>query len=656
MYKSIILNKIEAVKESRALEKSQPTCKDCKPTGHDNKNHYKCRLYKKDKADDGDRYKPETTKFRDQEYQETSKAAAERSGLKQKKKCRSCGSSSHKSKHSPDCPQLILGKLEALTENLGTGFQTFIRKLPVDTCLASGNTQCLTEACVEVSVAYMNAVVEMFEKRVLYYLYFLIQNMCPSMKPDDARLIVKKIWLLICLSDKFAIDFMFNRRRKDSIVGSHNLTLQDFTYSEVESTPRPVFVDPEMPTAKTNQSELYNMYVEYMLRHRQVLFNFYDFQRAEDRFYLYQQKQKAAQIMVNMIINGGKKVKRRPAKFSQDVAKVPLIVFGAGMFGKDGVNLKGDKCRATGVLWRAIKRREKEDEDRQQQQQLPSILIDNVSTHKSISSPPTTTTTATTTTAPTNDAPEFMLVEDDESSSIESDDYKLSLQQRNLPSLSKCYTAPDRSSSNNNNSSRHYDIHQKLNTLESSNLELLLSLETQTRLDAQEKEKERQEREEQMTPPPPPRPTRIKFELPVTPSRSRSPSSRLAYPKARPVRSLPEEGLTANALRHPINPKKPRRAGWRYLFGDRKEEENMDTPLPITLDSRVRLKMRPLPTFGYVRYIGGVEFGKGEYIGVELDHGVGNCDGSIEGKRYFDTDPNRGVFLKRRELEAVPDD
>ncbi|KAI7899133.1 uncharacterized protein BX663DRAFT_554328 [Cokeromyces recurvatus] len=65
--------------------------------------------------------------------------------------------------------------------------------------------------------------------------------------------------------------------------------------------------------------------------------------------------------MVNMTINGGKKIKRRSAKFSQDAAKVPLIVFGAGMFGKDGVNLKGNKCGATGVLLRAIKRREKEE-------------------------------------------------------------------------------------------------------------------------------------------------------------------------------------------------------------------------------------------------------------------------------------------------------
>ncbi|KAI9481087.1 MAG: hypothetical protein EXX96DRAFT_522655 [Benjaminiella poitrasii] len=259
------------------------------------------------------------------------------------------------------------------------------------------------------------------------------------------------------------------------------------------------------------------------------------------------------------------------------------------------------------------------DEERKQpihQQSLPIISIDRVNTREN------NTMTAVS---------DQEMMEDD-SSSMENEEYKLSTQQHkdssHLPSLS-------------------------------NNLELLLSLETQARMDAQaEREKEEERRALEQDKASAPRPTRIKFKLPVTPSRSRSPT-RLAYPKARPIRSLPEEGLTANALRHPVSPKpavKPRRAGWRYLFGDRKDEDEDMIPLPITLDSRVRLKMRPLPTFGYVRYIGGVDFGKGEYIGVELDHGVGNCDGSMKGKRYFDTDPNRGAFLKRHELETVSDD
>ncbi|OBZ85104.1 Dynactin subunit 1 [Choanephora cucurbitarum] len=183
------------------------------------------------------------------------------------------------------------------------------------------------------------------------------------------------------------------------------------------------------------------------------------------------------------------------------------------------------------------------------------------------------------------------------------------------------------------------------------NLELMLSLETQARIDAQaEREREEAERKlEQENLLTPPRPTRIKFELPVTPPRSRSPS-RLAYPRARPIRSLPEEGLTANAARLTNKTKK---SGWRTLF--KGEDEEDDLPTPITIGTRVRLLKRPLPTFGHVRFIGGVHFGKGEWIGIELDHGVGNCDGSIDGQSYFDTDSNRGTFVKRHDLEATSD-
>jgi dynactin complex subunit len=32
---------------------------------------------------------------------------------------------------------------------------------------------------------------------------------------------------------------------------------------------------------------------------------------------------------------------------------------------------------------------------------------------------------------------------------------------------------------------------------------------------------------------------------------------------------------------------------------------------------------------------------------------VGNCDGSMNGQRYFTTDHHRGIFCKRNDLEAV---
>lgn len=120
----------------------------------------------------------------------------------------------------------------------------------------------------------------------------------------------------------------------------------------------------------------------------------------------------------------------------------------------------------------------------------------------------------------------------------------------------------------------------------SHDLDLLLSMETQARMDAlAEKEKTTV------------RMTTIKFDLPPTPPR-------LSYPK---TRSLPEEGSIENERR---SRKKP---SWKSLFGEQVEAY-------VTLEARVRLRLRPLPTFGYVKYIGGVEFGKGEWIGIELDH------------------------------------
>lgn len=113
----------------------------------------------------------------------------------------------------------------------------------------------------------------------------------------------------------------------------------------------------------------------------------------------------------------------------------------------------------------------------------------------------------------------------------------------------------------------------------------------------------------------------ITFELPVTPQRSKSPTA-LAYPKARPIRSLSDDELTINQLRKQPLPRKPRRSGWRLFRENREEDyEPVHNHLPMFIGTRVRLKLRPLPTFGYVKYIGNVHFDTGEYIGVELDFG-----------------------------------
>ncbi|ORE17029.1 hypothetical protein BCV71DRAFT_265135 [Rhizopus microsporus] len=50
--------------------------------------------------------------------------------------------------------------------------------------------------------------------------------------------------------------------------------------------------------------------------------------------------------------------KWKPAKFQMEREKVPLVVFGAEMFGKDLRKLKGNRRGVSGVFWRALKGRE----------------------------------------------------------------------------------------------------------------------------------------------------------------------------------------------------------------------------------------------------------------------------------------------------------
>jgi hypothetical protein len=169
-------------------------------------------------------------------------------------------------------------------------------------------------------------------------------------------------------------------------------------------------------------------------------------------------------------------------------------------------------------------------------------------------------------------------------SPLPSHDLDLQLPDTNRPMLTTCKSAPD-------------DLPGQQNS--TNNLTTVLSLPPQPDLLS-------------------PRPTHITFALPVTPQRSKSPSA-IAYPKARPVRSLSDDEMTVNQARHTT--RRPRRSGWR-LFHDRDDDnEPVHQHLPIFVGTRVRLKLRPLPTVGTVRYIGAVHFDTGEYIGVELDYG-----------------------------------
>lgn len=167
-------------------------------------------------------------------------------------------------------------------------------------------------------------------------------------------------------------------------------------------------IESQIPTPKTTDLESYKNHIQYLFEHINKLLNYYDFSKTKNAFFLYQGRKRAGEIMVNMLIGGtakynkekrGKKNKKKkrhkkkkkpqekedessiesekkPAEKEQDTVqhkksdkwkperyhhkplKIPLIVFGTGMFNKDHVKLKGNRVGVTGLLYRTLKKRE----------------------------------------------------------------------------------------------------------------------------------------------------------------------------------------------------------------------------------------------------------------------------------------------------------
>ncbi|XP_030225814.1 kinesin-like protein KIF13A isoform X2 [Gadus morhua] len=57
---------------------------------------------------------------------------------------------------------------------------------------------------------------------------------------------------------------------------------------------------------------------------------------------------------------------------------------------------------------------------------------------------------------------------------------------------------------------------------------------------------------------------------------------------------------------------------------------------------------------GTVHYVGGVEFAKGIWVGLQLDMALGKHNGTVQGRVYFRCPPGRGVFVKPSRLTKGP--
>ncbi|KAG0745543.1 hypothetical protein G6F29_009683 [Rhizopus arrhizus] len=76
-------------------------------------------------------------------------------------------------------------------------------------------------------------------------------------------------------------------------------------------------------------------------------------------------------------------------------------------------------------------------------------------------------------------------------------------------------------------------------------------------------------------------------------------------------------------------------------------------PLTIQIGSKVKLFLRPLPIIGTVKFIGQVHFDQGDWLGLEFTEQVGNCDGSYQGQRYFETRYLCALFVRREEVLLI---
>ncbi|XP_066145271.1 CAP-Gly domain-containing linker protein 1 isoform X3 [Euwallacea fornicatus] len=78
------------------------------------------------------------------------------------------------------------------------------------------------------------------------------------------------------------------------------------------------------------------------------------------------------------------------------------------------------------------------------------------------------------------------------------------------------------------------------------------------------------------------------------------------------------------------------------------------THVDYKIGDRVIIKSSQGSKVGIVRFIGITEFAAGEWVGVELDEPKGKNDGSVNGIRYFDCQPNFGLFSPVSKVSKSP--
>ncbi|ORZ01113.1 hypothetical protein BCR43DRAFT_486405 [Syncephalastrum racemosum] len=140
-----------------------------------------------------------------------------------------------------------------------------------------------------------------------------------------------------------------------------------------------------------------------------------------------------------------------------------------------------------------------------------------------------------------------------------------------------------------------------------------------------------------------PRRSRLRFQLPETPQRYHT----ISVP--------PTRSNSKNRSRSPLHKYRLRLSTSSSGSSSEDNASDEETPTRVVpmLGTKVELLRRPLPMQGVIKYIGPVEFAKGTYVGIELEKRLGSSDGSVNGTRYFQTDPQRGAFCKLDDFKIL---
>ncbi|KAI7900101.1 uncharacterized protein BX663DRAFT_532483 [Cokeromyces recurvatus] len=148
-------------------------------------------------------------------------------------------------------------------------------------------------------------------------------------------------------SDGFSVDFLFYKRRNDQNdmavkVNQIHLKVDDFKITDLDRDVRRCtakeyyhltgsarfsselnrlknerginIIESSIPTNKTSDSEKYLQHATYIFNNLDTLFEFYNAATAKDRFFLYQGKQRAPELMYNRSLRSKKKKKAKNKK------------------------------------------------------------------------------------------------------------------------------------------------------------------------------------------------------------------------------------------------------------------------------------------------------------------------------------------------------